>query len=40
MKNPKNDKEADELYRLLFIPRPCPCGEKLTSNCEKEKGKR
>jgi hypothetical protein len=27
MRNPKNNKEADELYQKLFIPKSCPCGE-------------
>jgi hypothetical protein len=27
LKNPRNSKEADELYRKLFVPKPCPCCE-------------
>jgi hypothetical protein len=29
--NPKNAKEADELHKRLFYPKPCPCGDHLRS---------
>lgn len=29
MRNPKTSKEADELYRKLFVPKPCPCTDML-----------
>ena len=35
MKNPKNVKAADVLYRRLFIPQPCPEFHSIISENEK-----